>query len=261
MYFIVTQLKNESKRIEEWVDFHIKYGFDKILFYLDYPTDDSVQVVKDLADKYHDRIAFSYTDGIGYTLDKYKSPEDYGGQPGLINRIRRSYYLGTEWIYAHYGHDKNHWIAYIDVDEFIVQTGDTHIYDFLSKVVPEDINRVHLPSYDMIEPTDLDKSVIEQSIYRWSDKTRNYGSVNGESGWFSSRTKSIMRFDKDYIIGCVHHIDKSPCMTTGGDLRMDINIWAHKYHDKEYFKLFHYRQDSLLPIYDELDETALKMIK
>jgi hypothetical protein len=28
-----------------------------------------------------------------------------------------------------------------------------------------------------------------------------------------------------------------------------------------YFKLFHYRQDSLLPIYDELDETALKMIK
>ena len=51
---LITQIRNESKRLKEWVEFHnFYYDFDLFLFYLDKPEDNSKEVLENLKLKYN----------------------------------------------------------------------------------------------------------------------------------------------------------------------------------------------------------------
>ena len=57
---IITQIRNESKRLEEWIKFHsFFYAIDYFLFYLDNPEDDSEDVLKKLQKTY--KIDYKFT--------------------------------------------------------------------------------------------------------------------------------------------------------------------------------------------------------
>lgn len=259
MNYIVTQFKNEKPRIKEWVDFHFKNGFDKILVYLDHPTDGSYEIVKELAYKNGNLIYFSTQNSSNFN---YKTANDYAGNPYVNNSIKENYFNGLDYIKRNFRICGDDWVAFIDVDEFLVQTGPYNLKTFLQKINNK-INRIYLTSYDMKCPLDLSESVIKQSLYRWSDSTRN-------NSIFSSRGKSMSRIIDLYKIDCVHCLDsnkefnpnhKNVVMSSGGvlDNRANDGI-IDIYHDQEYFKLFHYRNNGVHQVYDQYDDSALKML-
>jgi len=268
MNFIVTQLKNEKRRVQEWVDYHFHVGFDIIIIYIDYPTDGTDDLIKEISLKNKNVIYFFTTHGV--TVN-YNSPNDYHGNVAIAYSLAKSYMEGLKYIKDNYKINQNDWVAFIDVDEYIVQTGDNKLIDFLSLIDPT-IDRIYLTSYDMKCPIDLDYPVIDQSLYRWSDKTRNTLDKNGdivERGLFSSRGKSISRIYNLNKIDCCHTLDsnrdktpdrKTKVMSSGGDIYRDVNsVVVDVFHDKEYFKLFHYRNHGILQIYDEYDDSALRI--
>jgi hypothetical protein len=259
MNYIVTQLKNEKPRIQEWVNFHLKNGFDKIIVYLDHPTDGSDQVVKNLSDSNTNLIYFYTQNSLGMN---YKTANDYAGNKIINDSIKANYSNGLDYIKRNFQISVDDWIAFIDVDEFIVKTGNYDLRTFLQKL-DKRINRIYLSSYDMKCPLDLSQSVIKQSLYRWSDQTRN-------SSIFISRGKSMARIIDLHKIDCVHCLDSDKqfnpnhgniVISSGGALNKKANdIIIDLYHDQEYFKLFHYRNNALHQIYDEYDDSALKML-
>ena len=259
MNFIVTQVKNEKQRIEEWVEYHLKNDFDYILFYVDHPTDETDILVDKISKKYKNVFWF-YTDH-GKTMN-YKTANDYSGNIFINDGIKQSYKKGLEYIKNNFQITRHDWVAFIDVDEFVVKTGKQDLKVFLKKI-NEDIDRLYIPSYDMKCPIDLNISVVEQSLYRWSDDTRN-------KSVFVSRGKSISRIYNLSEIFCVHCLDfhremnphrKNKVMSTGGKLIKNNNsIVIDIYHEEEYFKLFHYRNNSQLQVYDEYDDSAIKAI-
>lgn len=256
MNFIVTQVKNEKSRIKEWVEYHLKNGFDKIVIYLDHPTDGSEEVLNEIVDQ-NKNVVWFYTNH-GKTMN-YKSANDYAGNVGVVNGIKQSFERGLNYIKENYQVTYKDWVAFIDVDEFIVKTGEINFNIFLDNL-DEKIDRLYIPSYDMKCPINLNNSVIEQSLYRWSDETRN-------SSVFVSRGKAVSRVFNLFEIKCVHCLDfnkdmnphtKTKVMSTGGKLiEKNNSVVIDVYHSKEYFKLFHYRNDSLLQVYDQYDDSAL----
>lgn len=122
------------------------------------------------------------------------------------------------------------------------------------------MDRLYITSYDMKCPINLNESVIKQSFYRWSDETRN-------ASQFVSRGKMISKVYNLEEIPCCHTLDsdknKTPnkftkTMSTGGILIKETNACVVDFfHDQEYFKLFHYRNDGQLQKYDEFDDSAL----
>ena len=262
MKFIVTQVKNEEFRIEEWVNFHLNIGFDKIIFYVDYPNDKTLDIIQSLSSK-NSNIIWFYTNH-SYTYNNYKTANDYGGNDALIDGIKQSFNNGLEYIKQNYNITKNDWVAFIDVDEYIVQTGKYSLDEFLYKIDPV-ADRIYFTSYDMKCPLNLNESVIEQSLYRWSDITRN----TGNNGLFSSRGKSMSKVSNLFQIACVHCLDSNKnepsskyttVISSGGNILKEPNsVVVDVFHNEEYFKLFHYRNDSLLQTYDEFDNTALKI--
>jgi len=270
MNFIVTQLKNENKRINEWIQFHLKNGFDKIIIYLDYPEDGSDQTVKEISLNNNNVLYFNTIHnvpintpyGTVYTGTKsYKSSNDYSGNSTVAYSLAYSYKRGLEYIKQNFEITENDWVAFIDVDEFIVKTGNMSLVDFLIKF--ENMDRFYITSYDMKCPIDLNESVIKQSTYRWSDKTRN-------ESQFVSRGKMISKVYNLEEILCCHTLDSdinknvnkfTKTMSTGGNLVKEnhTNV-VDFFHDQEYFKLFHYRNDGQFQKYDEYDDSALKQI-
>ena len=67
MNFIVTQLKNEKRRVQEWVDYHLHVGFDIIIIYIDYPTDGTDDLIKEISLK-NKNVIYFFT---RYTLLSY----------------------------------------------------------------------------------------------------------------------------------------------------------------------------------------------
>ena len=50
---VITQIRNESKRLKEWVEFHSSFHkIDHFLFYLDNPEDNSEEILNELKKTY-----------------------------------------------------------------------------------------------------------------------------------------------------------------------------------------------------------------
>jgi hypothetical protein len=260
MKFLVTQLKNEKRRIQEWVEYYFHIGFDKIIIYVDYPTDGSDDLIKDLSEKNPNLIWFYTNHGV---TTNYTSANDYHGNIAIAYSLADSYMRGLQYIKDNFEITIDDWVGFFDVDEYIVQTGKYTLTDFL-KNLDKSIDRLYFTNYDMKCPIDLDKSVIEQSLYRWSDNTRN-------NSIFISRGKSMSRVYNLNKIDCCHALDYdrnktnpriAKSMTTSGVLvKKNHECIIDVFHEEEYFKMFHYRNDALMQVYDEYDDSALKIKK
>ena len=267
---IVTQVRNESKRIVEWINFHKKVGFEKFIVFDDESSDNLRQIVEGI-----DGVIIQRALNFG-TKFETDNQNNYAGSSDLQVRIRDSLKRGMQILQS----ENFDWAACIDVDEFVVPTQDNKVTDYLSQL-NNDVLKVYVASFDMRCPIDLSRSVVEQSTVRWSEKTRVEGSVNGTRGWFCSRGKSIVNLRKwDGSMKCVHWIDIDP--VEAAQMRgvqktnfvysgTSIEKYKPHYWDSEVLKfmisnderlrLFHYRNDSALQAYDEEDTRALDLIR
>lgn len=92
--------QNEGEWLQEWIEYHLLQGVDHFLLYND-RSDDNYQAV---LQKYIDR-------GIVEVIDW----PNYHGSKGWVGCQTRAYQHGLKRLK---GHTK--WIAYIDIDEFLV---------------------------------------------------------------------------------------------------------------------------------------------
>jgi hypothetical protein len=179
---IITQIRNESKRLEEWIFFHKKfYDIDLFSFYLDWPEDDSEEVLKTLSKSYN--IEYKFTTKVG----------EYQGNncSVAIDRQRESFKDGFNRLKKDFD-----WIAIFDVDEWLVPVNlsDYNFKNYLNEV---DSNMIYLPMYNFVPPFDYNKSIVEQNFYRWSTKERF---ENGHGVCGKSIIKGKLLLDRDLNI-------------------------------------------------------------
>ena len=105
-------VKNENKYLKDWIDYHYKLGFDKIVLCdnndTEYINENSVEVL-DYRNKHIE------VDGI-----KRQMEFNYGIQEVAYNDC-----------YHNYSNDYD-WIAFLDIDEYLILDNGLSINEFLS---------------------------------------------------------------------------------------------------------------------------------
>ena len=167
----------EELYLQEWFDHHFKIGFDRIYFYDNNPVNDNTQ--KDICDKYQNVVYIDWRgrnqktiqfDCYNETYNKYKNTFDY--------------------------------IAFIDIDEFIVFNPDQpiqNIKDFLNK----NKRKYYHISWMMMDDNNLlmydDRPVMERFTHHCDMLNNN---INGKN---DRNIKSIVSSDIDNLIMDIHH--------------------------------------------------------
>lgn len=149
---VLTMIKNEAKRLPEWLYFHkTVHDVDIFLFYLDNPDDNSKDVLDSLKKEYN--IEYFYTRSV-----RRKRNEFAGG------RQTDSFTRGSIYL-------KNicDWIAIFDVDEFIVPNGSKNLKEVLPNLIEK---RLYIGRWYFKPPFDINKSITQHCFYRWSDEER-----------------------------------------------------------------------------------------
>jgi hypothetical protein len=249
----VTQVRNESKRVLEWINFHKKVGIERFIIFDDDSSDNLREIAKKIPGV---SILRAINYGQKFSTDNQNS---YAGSEELQVRIRDSLKTGCSILKK----ENFDWAACIDVDEFIVPTSSNTIQEYL-KTLKAEIPKIYLASFDMKCPIDLDHSVIKQSLHRWSEDTRVHGRALGVDGLFKTRGKSMINLEKwSGGMNCVHIITDDHFQYSGTDLSKYPHISEDPYYKKymtgfdTHLRLFHYRNNGLLQSYDEKDDRAL----
>lgn len=94
-----TMIQNYSHRLIEWIHYHLKLGFSRIILFDNNSDDDTHEKIKRLNDSRVIHIPFNYGTFPGYTFEE-------------IQRITLSIALNAY-------KKECHWICYTDADEFI----------------------------------------------------------------------------------------------------------------------------------------------
>ncbi|ESQ74877.1 glycosyltransferase family 2 protein [Asticcacaulis sp. AC402] len=110
---LVAIAKNESRFITEWLAYHLRLGFDKVIVYDNESDDDTGRILDTLAAEYPiERIPWPYEPG--------KSPQIAAYNDALTERL-----AGFDWV------------AFIDCDEFLMLHDDADMTEFLARFGPE----------------------------------------------------------------------------------------------------------------------------
>ena len=133
---IIAIAKNEQLYIKEWLDYHLNLEFDKII----------------VADN-DDELLLS-----GFSSDKVII-EDYTG----VERVQAKAY---KELFKKYRNDYD-WIAFFDIDEFLVLDGFENVKDFLSGFDADEIrlNCKHFTDNDELDVIDGNYNVFDRFIY------------------------------------------------------------------------------------------------
>lgn len=237
---ICTQLRNEEKRIKEWVEYHANSPWNVKTFTIfnDNSNDNTIDLLNTLSKKYTVNILTTGTNGAGYIYPINNHPEVYGRFNAFHENIVSNYNKGLNLLINNLNY-KADWAAFIEVDEFL--TFDTDKYadfnSFLEKEVGDNIHRLWVPSYDMEDTFDLEKPLLQQKLKTWSDETYNK--------YFPRRAKSILRLATAKTVQHIHDLDCSPCLRTssGGLKNDDPTIISQLYRG---IRINHYRKPGLL---------------
>lgn len=154
---VITQIRNESKRLEEWIDFHKNiHDVDYFLFYLDDPEDDSQDVL--------DRL--KKTNNLDYKFTNKRGPYQGNNCAVATDRQRESFKDGFNKLKFDFD-----WIGIFDVDEWIVPVNLDN-FNFKKTLSEFNDNILYLPMYNFVPPFDYNKSITEQNFFRWSAEER-----------------------------------------------------------------------------------------
>jgi hypothetical protein len=229
---IATMTKNQSNRLKEWVLYHNSLGFNKFIIFLDNCTDNSAEVL-------------NFIDGVD--IDVFFTSKINDGKYMNKHWIKRSHNM-YDYVLEKYSWID--WIAFIEVDEFIVQQEENvFLFDFLEST---DSSSIYINSWDMKPPFDEDRAILGQSKMIWTDRQR-YESDHRYRG------KSIIRpsqFEK-----CIdaHHF-KHKEFGVSKDFKsphvdfLQVNQSKEVLIDDNKFRIYHYRNHTPKHMkgYDEL---------
>jgi hypothetical protein len=110
--------KNEGRYLPEWIAYHLAIGFDRIVVYSNDTEDNQNELLE----------AISKRDPRVYWL-RWPSIPGISAQNSAYNDLL--------------GRCVTPWVAFLDIDEFVVPLEDAGIHEWLA-TVPEDVSTVHI---------------------------------------------------------------------------------------------------------------------
>lgn len=148
---IITQLKDQSNRISDWILYHNDEGFDTFIIFDDKSQDDTLEKIRDIKEIHGINIIVMDTDSRGniYSSDQCKDSESYHGDGSLNDRIKRSFTRGNEIVKEI---NPEAICAFIDVDEFLVSERDEPIADIINEQISKrGIDQLVINSFDVYD--------------------------------------------------------------------------------------------------------------
>lgn len=218
---IITQAKDQSYRLKDWVLYHYEEGFDTFIYFDDYSEDDSVQVLKKLSEKYKINIIINYSDKIGNTINskQMKNSNSYAGNSSVNYRLIRSYNTGLK-IARSINTDAI--CSITDVDEFLVSNVGK-VTDVIKDLI-SDRKQLYIHSFDVDDRYNLSDWYTTNTITarRWDYESRKQTIFRnrGKSICVASYVENIPQ-DSNYV-----HV-----------LKEEYNGISDKYSQKEFDKI------------------------
>jgi hypothetical protein len=184
---IITQAKDQSNRLKDWILYHKDQGFDTIIYFDDYSEDDSIENIKGISEQFNIEVIVNYSDNIGNKKSKREMSDSnsYGGDISIHNRLIRSYNTGLR-----IARDSNpsSICAIIDVDEFLVTNSDRKVVDVIEDLMAsEDTKHLYVNSFDVSDNFSVDEdwyTTNDNTKFRWDYEYR-------KNTIYATRGKSI----------------------------------------------------------------------
>lgn len=186
-YVIITQLKNQSIRIKDWILYHYNEGFDGFIIFDDFSEDSTKEEIIKIRDEYNINIILKETDGVGgtYDISNCGNSNSYGHDSSLNHRIQRSYTEGNNILKSI---NPEAFCAFIDVDEFFVTSTEKKIYEVINELFSDNLRQILIFSFDVKHDYELTKGfILNSKNIRWT-----YEFLDSHPVWFA-RGKSIIK--------------------------------------------------------------------
>jgi len=233
---IITQLKNQSERILDWVLYHNNEGFDTFIIYDDFSQDSTVEQINNIKNNYNINILLYYTDNIGgqYGINDCKNSNSYASDQTFHHRLFRSYISANDYVKSI---NPDAICAVIDVDEFLVSNSDKKIIEIISELLTsKNVDQLVINSFDINANYDL------KDWYTASDSTKNrWDFENTLKTEFRNRYKSVIISKNFNTCGSPHILRwVDDPIINGKNLIDDFRIW-----DFEILRIHHFRKPNL----------------
>lgn len=250
---IITQAKDQSNRLKDWVLYHKEEGFDTIIYFDDYSEDNSVEVINDISKKYDINVIVNYSDNIGNkkTKEEMNNSNSYGGDISIHNRLIRSYNSGLQIARSI---NPNAVCGIIDVDEFLVTNTEKKVVDVIGDLMCDmNLNHIFINSFDIsddFDPNEYWYSTSENTKFRWDYEYRS-------ETMYKNRGKSIcIASDVIEIPQGPNYIHVLKKYGPGYFDRMDVQ-------DYDLLRIHHYRKPCMDRSFKFIEDRTIldKMIK
>ena len=137
--YIITSAKFEELYIEDWIDYHLANGVDKVIINDNNPKDYKYQL-KDILKKYIDN-------GTVIVERYYDLPDALNNNDQIdpLCQDNNIYYCYT-WLYNKYKNEFN-WVAKLDIDEYLeIPETNNDIKKFLLQKKFDNVLSIKIPS-------------------------------------------------------------------------------------------------------------------
>lgn len=147
---LVAVARDERPYIAEWLAFHLAIGFERILVFDHGSTDGTGAIVR--------RAAMRVP-----AVSLHAVPEEHGGSPQIAAYATALPFVTTPWV------------AFFDIDEFLVPWRDGSIQAYLARV-PDDVAAVHVNwrSFGSSGHTEPDYDLVTETFVRCAEPDWQY---------------------------------------------------------------------------------------
>jgi Glycosyl transferase family 2 len=214
---IVTLSRGDAHKIGEWVDYHARLGFEdfqvvldgdvdgtaEVLRGLDVPADITIHARAEVGDYYEGLPAAERRERVLAWRERHAAALESGAMRGN-DAVSWRQHLHLPEVMAPYaaGERGRGWLAFIDVDEFIVLTTHGSIAELTAEATAP---RLRFLNFN-VDTTGHDpgRPVLEQHSVRWS---REDVLAHPLKRW-AQRCKSIVRYRCAELGSSVHRISR-----------------------------------------------------
>ena len=214
---IVTMTRGDGRKIAEWLDYHVRLGFDDVQVVLDGDVDGTEELLRSLdvpaEVTVHPRAEVgAYYDGLPPAERRHRvlqwrekhAAERASGEMRGTDALAWRQHLHFGPLLAPYaaGERGEGWLGLIDVDEFVVLGRHRTIGELMAgQTVP----RVRFLNFN-VDTTgyDPDRPVLEQHSVRWSREDL----LGHEDTRWAKRVKSLVRYRCAKLNATVHKINR-----------------------------------------------------
>lgn len=236
---IITQIRNQTGRLFDWILYHSEQGFDTFIIFDDNSDDDSLIEIEEVSKLCDSNIIIKKSDGIGNVYDA-NNPNSYGGDTSLNSRINRSYTTGLNITKEQ---NPNAICVFIDVDEYLVSDSDEKITDVIESILSEkNVDQLIINSFDVKDDFQFGTwyTTTDETSLRWNHENI----MKSPMGW---RYKSLCRS---------HFIDEIN-QTHVLNMKIDNIKENFRVYDFSLLRIHHLRKPNLIFDLDFINDYTL----